>query len=124
LNRLSGVFSRPTHKLSGQSYVNKVLVLDTAKGGVATAWMLYEMRARNMAPAAIVLNSINSILVQGAALGDVAILASFEVDITSKISHGSFVEVDPQARTIRLLAPHELVISNEPTDGSRPIYGP
>ncbi len=124
LNRLSGVFSRPTHKLNGQSYVNKVLVLDTAKGGVATAWMLYEMRARNMAPAAIVLNSINSILVQGAALGDVAILAGFEVDITSKISHGSVVEVDPQARTIRLLAPHELVFSNEPPDGSRRVYGP
>ena len=31
-----GIFSRPTHKLAGQSYVGKILVLDTAKGGVAT----------------------------------------------------------------------------------------
>ena len=40
LDRIKGVFSRPAHKLVGQSYVGKILVLDTAKGGVATAWML------------------------------------------------------------------------------------
>ena len=40
LNRIEGVFSRPTHKLYGESYVGKVLVLNIAKGGVATAWML------------------------------------------------------------------------------------
>ena len=43
LDRLRGVFSRPEHKLAGQSYRGRVLVLDAAKGGVATAWMLYEM---------------------------------------------------------------------------------
>ena len=46
LDRAKGVFSRPTHKLAGQSYVGKVLVLETAKGGVATAWMLHDMRSR------------------------------------------------------------------------------
>ena len=40
LDRVRGVFSRPEHKLAGQSYVDRVLVLDAAKGGVATAWML------------------------------------------------------------------------------------
>ena len=48
LDRDAGVFSRPAHKLAGQSYVGKVLVLDTAKGGVASAWMLHEMASRNM----------------------------------------------------------------------------
>jgi uncharacterized protein len=42
LDRLKGVFSRPAHKLFGQSYKDKILVLDAAKGGVASAWMLYE----------------------------------------------------------------------------------
>ena len=46
LDRARGVFSRPTHKLAGQSYVGRILVLDTAKGGVASAWMLHEMAAR------------------------------------------------------------------------------
>ena len=43
LDRMAGIFSRPAHKLAGQSYVGRVLVLDTAKGGVASAWMLHEM---------------------------------------------------------------------------------
>ena len=46
LDRVRGVFSRPEHKLAGESYVGRVLVLDAAKGGVATAWMLHEMKAR------------------------------------------------------------------------------
>ena len=45
LDRVCGVFSRPSHKLAGESYVDRILVLDGAKGGVATAWMLHDMRA-------------------------------------------------------------------------------
>ena len=67
LDRINGVFSRPTHKLVGQSYTGKILVLDTAKGGVATAWMLHEMQSRGVVPLALVLNSVNPILAQGAA---------------------------------------------------------
>src|SRR5262245_57448811 len=55
------------HKLAGESYVGRVLVLDAAKGGVATAWMLREMKARGVVPAALVLNAVNPIMVQGAA---------------------------------------------------------
>ena len=46
LDRIKGVFSRPEHKLAGESYVGKILILNVAKGGVATAWMLYEMVER------------------------------------------------------------------------------
>ena len=70
LDRIAGIFSRPTHKLAGQSYVGKILVLDTAKGGVASAWMLNEMTSRNVMPLALVFNSVNPILAQGAALAD------------------------------------------------------
>lgn len=105
LDRLKGVFSRPAHKLVGQSYVGRILVLHTAKGGVATAWMLHEMRERGMAPLAIVFNTVNTILAQGAALGDVAMLAGFDgVDITAAVPHGATVEVDPQTRTLRVVA--------------------
>jgi predicted aconitase with swiveling domain len=103
LNRLSGVFSRPTHKLAGQSYVGKILVLDTAKGGVASAWMLNEMQSRDMVPLAIVFNSVNPILVQGAALGGISMLAGFDEDVTAAIPHGALVEIDPQAHTLRVI---------------------
>ena len=103
LDRIKGIFSRPSHKLAGQSYVGKVLVLDTAKGGVATAWMLHEMKSRGIVPLALVMNSVNPILAQGAALGDVAMLAGFDEDITAAVSHGAEVEVVPQQGLLRVI---------------------
>jgi predicted aconitase with swiveling domain len=103
LDRIKGVFSRPTHQLAGQSYVGRILVLDTAKGGVATAWMLRDMAARGVVPLAIVLNSVNPILVQGAAFGDVTMLVGFEGDVTAQVRHGATVEIDPVARTLTVL---------------------
>jgi uncharacterized protein len=103
LNRLQGVFSRPAHKLVGQSYVGKILVLDTAKGGVATAWMLHEMQSRHMAPLAIVLNSVNPILAQGAALGGITMLAGFDADVTALVPPGATLELDPQTKTLRVV---------------------
>ena len=102
LNRIDGVFSRPAHKLAGQSYVGKILVLDTAKGGVASAWMLHEMQSRQKVPLAIVFNTVNPILAQGAALGEVTMLAGFDEDITAAIPHGAQVEIDPEKKTIRV----------------------
>jgi hypothetical protein len=103
LDRINGVFSRPAHKLVGQSYVGKILVLDTAKGGVATAWMLHEMKSRGIVPLALVFNSVNPILAQGAALGDVSMLAGFDLDITAAIPNGAEVEVNPGAGTLTVM---------------------
>jgi predicted aconitase with swiveling domain len=103
LDRIGGTFSRPTHKLAGQSYVGKVLVLDTAKGGVASAWMLREMASRGIVPLALVFNSVNPILAQGAAFGGVTLLSGFDGDITGKVPHGAEVEIDPAKRTLRVL---------------------
>jgi predicted aconitase with swiveling domain len=103
LDRIKGTFSRPAHKLAGQSYVGKILVLDTAKGGVATAWMLHEMKSRGIVPLAIVLNTVNPILAQGAALGEVAMLAGFDENITASVPDGAEVEVNPQEKWLKVL---------------------
>jgi hypothetical protein len=103
LDRVRGVFARPGHALLGRPYVGKVLVLDHAKGGVATAWMLHEMRARGMAPAALLLNFANPVLAQGAALAGLALLDRFETDITAAIADGAEVEIDPPNGTVRVL---------------------
>jgi uncharacterized protein len=103
LDRIAGIFSRPSHKLAGQSYVGRILVLDTAKGGVASAWMLHEMQSRDKAPLAIVFNSVNPILAQGAAFGDITMLAGFDEDVTLAIPHGSHVEIDPESKSLKVL---------------------
>ena len=103
LDRIAGKFSRPSHQLAGQSYVGKILVLDTAKGGVASAWMLREMASRGVVPLALVFNSVNPILVQGAAFAEIAMLAGFDGDITARVPHGATVEIDPKKRVLRIL---------------------
>ena len=105
LDRTRGVFSRPTHKLVGQSYRDRILVLDAAKGGVASAWMLHEMKARGRAPLALVFNAANPIMAQGVALADLTMLAGFDDDITSIVASGARVELIPEQRLLRLLAP-------------------
>jgi uncharacterized protein len=97
LDRTRGVFSRPEHRLAGESYLGRVLVLDNAKGGVATAWMLHEMKARDVMPAALIFNRVNPIIVQGAAFADLTMISGFDLDITKAIPNGAEVEVDPAA---------------------------
>jgi len=103
LDRINGVFSRPQHKLCGQSYDGKILVLNAAKGGVATAWMLQEMVSRGIAPKALILNFANPIMAQGAAFANLPMIDRFEVDITESVPNGAEVHVDPAAGEIRLL---------------------
>lgn len=96
LDRLKGVFSRPAHKLYGQSYVGRILVLVTAKGGVASAWMLHEMGARGMAPKALVFNRTNTILAQGAAFAGLTLVDRFaDGDPTKLIRTGDELLIEP-----------------------------
>jgi predicted aconitase with swiveling domain len=61
------------------------------------------MAARGVVPLALVLNSVNPILVQGAAFGNVTMLVGFDGDITAKVPHGATLELDPAARTLRVV---------------------
>jgi len=104
LDRIQGIFSRPAHKLFGQSYVDKILVLNTAKGGVASAWMLHEMCARGIAPKAILFNTANTILAQGAALAGMTMCDRFEEgDVTELFHTGDQLIVDPVNGLVTLI---------------------
>ena len=103
LDRIKGVFSRQAHKLVGQAYSGRILVLNNAKGGVATAWMLHEMASRGIVPAALLFNRVNPILAQGAAFGNVALMDRFEGDITQLIRDGENLLVEPEKGLVTVL---------------------
>ncbi len=103
LDRIKGVFSRPQHKLYGQSYDGKILVLNAAKGGVATAWMLKEMVSRGVAPKAIILNFSNPIMAQGAAFANLSMIDRFDNDITKCVPNGAQVELFPETGELKIL---------------------
>ena len=103
LDRKAGIFSRPTHALAGQSYRGRILVLDQAKGGVATAWMLHEMGAREVIPLALIFNRVNPILAQGAALAGMTMVDRFAGDVTDLIRTGDELRIDPAAGLVEIL---------------------
>ena len=103
LDRARGIFARPSHRLVGESYVDLILVLDGAKGGVATAWMLHDMTARRMVPRALIFNRVNPILAQGAAFAGVALVDRFAGDVTALFCTGDELRVDPAAGIVEIL---------------------
>ena len=103
LDRKAGVFSRPSHALAGQSYDGRILVLNDAKGGVATAWMLHEMKSRGIVPLALIFNRVNPILAQGAAFGDVTMVDRFDGDVTELFRTGDRLRIDPPTGIVELL---------------------
>ena len=103
LDRGRGIFVRPSHRLAGQSYVDRILVLDGAKGGVATAWMLHEMKARGIVPRALIFNRVNPIIAQGAVFAGVALVDRFAGNVTALFRTGDELRVNPAAGTVEIL---------------------
>ena len=103
LDRAKGIFARPSHKLVGQSYVDLILVLNEAKGGVASAWMLAEMKARGLAPKAFVFNRVNPILAQGAAFAGLTLVDRCAGDVTQLIRNGDELKIDPEQGHIEIV---------------------
>ena len=105
VNRRTGVFSRQTHALYGVSLVGKVCVFNTAKGGVATAWALLDMRERGIAPAALIFRTTNPIMVQGAVLAGIPIMDRLTPDPLGAIATGDRVRVRPAKGILEVLRP-------------------
>ena len=104
LDRIKGIFSRPSHKLYGETYKDKILVLNESKGGVASAWMLYEMKMRNVVPKAILFNKANTILAQGAALANLTMCDRFiDGDITSLLKTDEKVVINPSEGYVEVI---------------------
>ena len=102
LDRKIGIFSRPKHKLYKQSFVDKILVLNVAKGGVATAWMFKTMIDNNMAPKGLLLNTANPIIAQGAVHANLTLIDRFKKDITSLIKNNDRITLNPINGTVEI----------------------
>ena len=103
VDRDRGVFSRQAHDLYGQSLAGKILVCTTAKGGIATFWMLLDMVERGTAPLAILFQTTNPVMVQGAVLAGVAMLHRLAPDPVSTIYTGDWLRVDPAQGVVEIL---------------------
>jgi uncharacterized protein len=102
LDRMTGRISRASHALYGQALAGKVFVCPLAKGGFATSWALYDLRARGLAPAAMLFGWANPVMVQGAVLAGIALMDRLVPDPLEVIRTGDWVSVDPRGGRVEV----------------------
>jgi hypothetical protein len=103
LDRTTGVITKIGHALEGVQLRDKILVVPTAKGGVAAGWAFLDIKARGFAPKALVFGKTNPVMVQGAVFAELTITEGWSPDALEALRTGDLVRVDPAARTIRVL---------------------
>lgn len=102
LDRATGVISRESHPLHGQSIAGKVFVCAVAKGGFATSWALLDLKTRGLAPLAMLFGWVNPVMVQGAVLAGVALMDQLTPDPMEAVRTGDWVRVDPKAGRVEV----------------------
>jgi uncharacterized protein len=103
LDRWSGLITRPGHKLEGVDIRDKILIFPSAKGGIAAGWAFFDIKAKGLAPKALVFGVTNPVMVQGAVFANITITEGWSREPAQCIRTGDIVRVDPAARTITLL---------------------
>ncbi|MEM7443250.1 MAG: DUF126 domain-containing protein [Pseudomonadota bacterium] len=102
-----GVFARPGHQLHGESFADRIIVLDIAKGGVASAWMLNVLMQGRYRPKALLLNKANPIMAQGASFAQMPLIDRFSVDITKALKTGDRLRLHPVEGRVEVLQSEE-----------------
>ena len=104
LDRTSGIISRRGHSAEGQSIKDKILVIPTAKGGVAGGWAFRDLVCKGFAPRAFVIGKLNPVMVQGAVFAGTPITEGWRPDALDLRRTGDRVRVDPARLRIEKLS--------------------
>ncbi len=103
LDRVTGVISKIGHAQEGQSLGGKILVIPSAKGGVAAGWAFNDMKVKGFAPKGFVFGRTNPVMVQGAIFADLTITEGWYPDVLRSVRSGDRLRVDPATRMIQIL---------------------
>jgi predicted aconitase with swiveling domain len=104
LNPATGVITRRSHPLYGESVVGRILVTAFAKGGVATSWRLLDLVDRGTAPAALVFGVVNPVMVQAAVFAGLPIVHGVPNDVLKTMRTGDRLRLLPDERQIEVIS--------------------
>lgn len=103
LDRWTGEISRPGHAIEGENIKDRILFCPTAKGGIAAGWAFHDLKAKGIAPKAIVFGVTNPVMVQGAVFAGITITEGWSRNPLEVIRTGDTVRVDPANKAIQVL---------------------
>ncbi len=94
VNPTTGEIIDPRHVLYGLSIAQRVLVFPTGKGSTVGSYVIYQLKRRGVAPAAIINEVSETIIAVGAIISDIPLIDSLEIDAVSAIKTESNVLVN------------------------------
>ncbi len=93
----TGVVTERGHPLEGQCVAGKVLVFPTGKGSTVGSYVLYQLAAHGLAPAAILNAESEPIVAVGAIISEVPMVDQLPI---AKIRTGDWVQIEGAEVTI------------------------
>ena len=70
---------------------------------MAGGWAFFDLKARGLAPLALVFDVTNTVMVQGAVAAGIPIMDQFTETVVDAVASGDQVEVLPQEKCIRVV---------------------
>ena len=99
----TGVIREKTHELAGKNVANKVLVFPSGKASsVVQIDGLFKLASNNLAPKAMIVRDVETVLVVSAFIAKVPLVDKLEQDPFEAISTGDFVKVDADKSIITI----------------------
>lgn len=99
----TGIVREKSHELAGKNLVNKVLVFPSGKASsVVQIDGLFKLASHNLAPKAMMVKDVETVLVVSAFIAKVPLVDRLEKDPFEAIQTGDFVKVDAEKGTVTI----------------------
>lgn len=100
VNPETGIVVDPAHELFGESIAGKVLVFPGGKGSTVGSYVIYQLKKRGLAPAAMINLLSEPIVAVGAVISGIPLVDRVGEDVL-RIKSGTMVEVDADRELVQ-----------------------
>jgi uncharacterized protein len=101
VNPETGIVVDPAHELFGQKIAGKVLIFPGGKGSTVGSYVIYQLKKRGLAPAAMINIRSEPIVAVGAIISGIPLVDRVAKDVL-EIEGGTMVEVDADGGIVRI----------------------
>lgn len=99
----TGIVVDPGHELFGECVAGKVLIFPGGKGSTVGSYVIYQLKKRDLAPAAMINIRSEPIVAVGAIISRIPLVDRVPEDILS-LKDGTLVTVDAEKEIVRISA--------------------
>ena len=100
VNPETGVVVDPAHELFGESIAGKVLVFPGGKGSTVGSYVIYQLKKRGLAPAAMINLVSEPIVAVGAVISGIPLVDRVGEEVL-RIKSGTIVDVDADRELVQ-----------------------